>query len=419
MKKIFLLSKFLALGLLITTFSCKKEVAKNQLTSTLIQKSVDSNFVSMSFASNIAVQSTTMKNGANKQSVNSLLPVQEKQILDSLVLPDATNPTCYVFNYVGGGFTMAAADKRIQPILAYSDKGHFAVPDEQHTSGLNDWLSVNDKNMQILRKNPQIKAPRKVISFWAKFTKKDVLTGKQTVTNLPPEGCIEGWTQYVVGPLLVTSWDQGWPYNDLCPAGHYSNDRTPTGCVATAMAQVMYYHQYPASYPWSSMITSWSGGTPANNYVAQLMLDAGTSVNMEYFDSGSHPHIYDPFIGNEYVIECSTALKNSFGYSSADEGDYNYINVMNNIDYNMPVLLQADDGSTGHEWVCDGYTTWTVQLCDPVTGGEYLFLHMNWGWGTYSSSVNGNYGDDVWTVTVGSETHYYQYNHHMTYNIHP
>jgi hypothetical protein len=184
------------------------------------------------------------------------------------------------------------------------------------------------------------------------------------------------------------------------------------------MAQIMYFHKYPSTYPWTSMYTSWSSGTPPNYYIADLMIDVGNSVDMEYHDiPGSYPHN----TGWPWYISVSPgwALQNVFGYTSAAAGAFNYSTVMSNLDYNMPVILDADNGTSGHSWVCDGYTTWTYQYCDPVMGGTYLFFHMNWGWGNHNNENNGNYGADVWTVSNSSTTLYLQYNHHMTYNIHP
>lgn len=176
--------------------------------------------------------------------------------MDTLAVPDAINPSYYIFNYVGGGFVIVPADKRVEPIMAYSDRGYF-IKSGKLPSGLISWLSLNHKNMQLLRKNSTLKAPVQVTKHWSEFqlTYDNGNPGSPRILQLlpTPPPCQDETYITLVGPLLQTQWGQGYPYNALCPAGSYSNYHTPTGCVATAMAQVMYYWQYPSSYNWSIM----------------------------------------------------------------------------------------------------------------------------------------------------------------------
>src|SRR5690606_56312 len=91
------------------------------------------------------------------------------------------------------------------------------------------------------------------------------------------------------GPLLKTLWGQGVPYNDKVTktgCSNYSNGRAPTGCVATAIAQVARYHAYPSTkYKWSIMPNRlWASDKGSNgaNEVAKLMKDIGDWVGMDY-----------------------------------------------------------------------------------------------------------------------------------------
>jgi len=430
MKKIRTATRLLALFCLLMFFSCKKvstikeDPAFPEVSSTLLN---DPNFVPISTAIQAARQAPmsplTLKLSKNASGA------AKKEIKNSITVPDDANPSYYIFNYVEGGYVIVAADKRVEPILAYCDKGAFSSKG-RISQGLGQWLSVNNKNMILLRTKTNLVQPKAVEHLW-----KDLLVADSTVANHPqklappPPPCEDTYTSYVIGPLLATEWAQGYPYNQLCPAGNYSYGHTPTGCVATAMAQVMYYWKYPTYFNWANMPTT---TTYQYNYdVAALMIYAGVSVDMEYSDSGSAPYtdIFSPS-----GISCTDALRNSFGYGSASEGSYDWSSVVSNLNYNEPVLLSAttDDhqflwwewGYDGHEWVCDGYEEYSYSICPTPDlpngmGGTYLYLHMNWGWNELgASNVDGWYAFSGWSVYNGGIQNY-QYNQAMTYNIHP
>jgi hypothetical protein len=181
-------------------------------------------------------------------------------------------------------------------------------------------------------------------------------------------------------------------------------------------------------------LTSTTTGSNASNMaVAQLMVDAGRSVDMTYTDSTS---------GADASL-VSAALKNSFGYSSASYGAYNINTVESNLNANEPVLLSGFLSvsyswflglwvdhiyyTDGHEWVCDGYETVNYTWCpsdgNPGGGEGYIFLDMNWGWNEappYNGpNVDNWYYYNQWEVWNGQDLQNYQYDQNMTYNIHP
>lgn len=252
---------------------------------------------------------------------------------------------------------------------------------------------------------------------------------------VPPPPCEDYTHTTTVGPLLQTQWGQAYPYNALCPTGTYSQGHKPTGCVATAIAQVLYYWRAPTTfgYEWNLMPLDYTdNGTTA---IARLMLDAGTSVDMVYDDSGSYPSVAYHLPASIGSTSCSDALKNYFHYGSGTEGDFDQTTVVNNLNSSEPVILSATTdnntilfwswGTDGHTWVCDGYEATDFLYCanegSPQIGGQYLYLHMNWGWNESFNPNNSNgwYMYNVWTVLNGSQTENYQYNQKMTYNIHP
>lgn len=431
MKKNCTTIRLFAMFCLLMLFSCKKAstIKENspfpEVSSSLLN---DPNFIPISTAMQAAMQAplspVTLKLSKKTSGVT------KKEIKNSIAVPDDVNPSYYIFNYVEGGYVIIAADKRVEPILAYCDKGAFSSRGKI-SQGLGQWLSVNNKNMKLLRTKTNLTQPKAVEHFW-----KDLLISDSASANHlqrlepPPPPCEDTYTSYVIGPLLATEWAQGYPYNLFCPAGNYSYGHTPTGCVATAMAQVMYYWKAPYYFNWNSMPLTTS--YQSNYDVAYLMASIGVSVEMDYNDHpGSSPHtdIFSPS-----GISCTDALKNSFGYSSATEGSFDWSSVVSNLNYNEPVLLSAttDDyqilwwewGTEGHEWVCDGYEEYTYSICPSPDlpngmGGTYLYLHMNWGWNELgASNVDGWYMFNVWSVYNGGIQNY-QYNQAMTYNIHP
>ena len=204
-----------------------------------------------------------------------------------------------------------------------------------------------------------------------------------------------------VAPLLQTTWDQGVPYNLLCPTN------CPSGCVATAMSQVMYFHQYPmtgqgsfsytshtcrykCSFDFSSAIFNWdmmkhtySGlsfdDSDADNSVAQIMYACGVSVGMDYDKSGSGAYMSDipyaliHFFGyNDNVSYCQRT------YYAAEEW---YAMLTNELANGRPVLYGGSDSRQGgHAFVIDG------------SDADNGMFHVNWGWG---ESFDGYYNLDA------------------------
>ena len=109
-----------------------------------------------------------------------------------------------------------------------------------------------------------------------------------------------------ISPLIKTKWDQDAPYNLQTPKGS-SVEHCPTGCLATALAQIMYYHQYPDGFEWSKMKTSYKSTDTGDevNAVAKLMADVGEKLFMDYGD----------FESSARFIDACEALRYDYGYS--------------------------------------------------------------------------------------------------------
>lgn len=211
-------------------------------------------------------------------------------------------------------------------------------------------------------------------------------------------------------PLVEAEWGQRAPYNGMCPV--FKGERTVTGCVATAMAQIMSYWRYPrcgtgvSEYQWTSgeslrfnfdehpfdwenMLPSYTGSATVGqpDAVATLMAACGAAVQMRYGLEGSAS--YDEYVGQ--------GLASYLGY---DDG-MAYISrstcrarewtdrLYDELAAGRPVLYMANSERVGHAFVCDGY--------EYRDGADYF--HINWGWdgrynGYFLTDVLDPYSDD-------------------------
>ncbi len=287
----------------------------------------------------------------------------------------APSSAYYVFN-IGdnAGYVIASGDDCAPAILGYSDTGSVDI--DNMPDNMQWWLDEYARQIQFIRDNG-LSASRGSIKSPA----------------MPP-----------VTPMLTTRWDQTYPYNIYCPLDSLGRHFV-TGCVATAMAQVMYYHHansvnrtthdmpayttkkgvsveaIPAGtfIDWDNMMPSyWSdeGRTQEQiDAVANLMKYCGTSVQMNYATGAS----------GAFTASVPPALIAYFNYSSKAEcldrddcglTDEEWENlVYDELSNSRPVLYAGwRPNSVGHAFVCDGYD------------GDGFF-HIVWGWG----NTNGYY----------------------------
>lgn len=271
--------------------------------------------------------------------------------------------SCYIFNRGNGnGFLVVAADDAVTPLLGYSETGSFDP--ENIPANMKAFLEGYSAEIRWASSHPDRIRARKA----------------------SPE-------RAAVSPICTTTWSQSEPYNLDCPImGSY---RAVTGCVATAMAQIMKAHNWPEkgvgsnsytvkynevnydvssdfsahTYDWGNMADAYpqsTSGTEAQRAaVAQLMYDCGVAVNMAY----------SPYASGADGTMASLALVNHFNY---DKGmrqlfrDNYYLNEWNDLAYaevaaGRPTLVCGSNSEGGHAFVCDGYSS-----------DDYF--HINWGW---------------------------------------
>ncbi|MBQ7382293.1 MAG: C10 family peptidase [Paludibacteraceae bacterium] len=318
----------------------------------------------------------------------------------------------YVYeNANGEGWVMIAADDAITPILAYSPTGKFVT--ENMPINARNWMSKYDKFIK------KVVADGVVASDEAK-----------TQWNQLRKGVRKATAAAVVGPLVQTKWDQDEPYNLYAPgtgtAGKNS-DKAYTGCVATAMAQVLNYWQWPVqgngshkyqpqmdiydentgkyketiviyegeleakfgetTYDWANMKTkhTTSDTQAQKEAIGTLMFHCGVSVDMQYggyeYD-GSGAYTID--WGSESDPCAQNAFWKYFRYkkdgltSYYRDGESGYYDSWSDADWTAMVKAELDkqhpimydgSGDGGHSFICDGYDNSSTPK-----------FHFNWGW---------------------------------------
>ena len=329
---------------------------------------------------------------------------------------DVTSQTEFTKFYIlntGDGFVIVAADDIASPILGYSDAGNF---DPQNIPvNTRGWLLGYENEIGWGISNG-VSASEEIAAEWEKLSSGQGLTPKRSGS---------------VNPLIQTRWDQIAPYSNFCPGF--------TGCVATAMAQVMKYWSYPTrgigshtyhptlvsvgdlsadfentTYDWDNMLNIYtpSATQEQQDAVATLMLHCGVAVEMIYgLPSGSGAQT----ISGGLDIPCAeNALKNFFGYKTTIQGllrddytDTNWINILKaELDASRPIIYTGapedpEDENVSHAFICDGYKS-------------NNYFHFNFGWGGGS---DGYYLIDA--VTANGDLVEYSYHQDAIIGIEP
>lgn len=285
------------------------------------------------------------------------------------------DPAYYVIeNGTNKGYTIVSADDRLPEIVGYAKQGNYTedtLPEayvEFITAYQKFVEEVKAGNPHALRTAAEAKALRESASY----------------------------TQPTVAPLLGDiQWNQGDPYNRMCPE-YDGVHKAATGCVATAMAQVMGYWKYPSqlqadisgyttrsnninvpgiskvtdgTYDWDNILPQYRSGSFNDvqaNAVAKLMHHCGVAVKMDYGPSSGanvNPEHLSKYFGydKDFMTE---VRREAFSIK-----EWNTL-IDNELKANRPVLYSGQSSSSGHQFVCDG------------ADGKGLY-HINWGWGGY------------------------------------
>ena len=290
--------------------------------------------------------------------------------VSSAVSPSAT--CYYVFaNGEDKGFTIVSGDDRMPEVVGYSAQGTYD-PDHLPANYVGFMKAYQETVEALLKGDAQVSGGLAEVRQWR----------------------AERAGTAAVAPLLDgIKWDQREPYNNMCPLYDGTN-RSVTGCVATAMAQVMMYYQYPkelkttikayntqtygiqipeissgATYDWDNMLPDYSKSdynSAQADAVAKLMYHCGAAVKMDY----------GPLSGANVT---PAILATYFGYDADLMQDLTrtvftlqqWMTLIDNeLKAKRPILYSGQASDGGHEFVCDG------------SDGKGLY-HINWGWGGY------------------------------------
>ena len=292
---------------------------------------------------------------------------------------DATQEDFYVFNAENkGGFVIISGDERTPEILGYADRGSLDM--DTLPPNIKWWLSEYSKQIKAI----------------------DSLgITKRSASKRSPKAAI--------ATLMTTKWGQDDPYNMKCPDFFGTENKCFTGCIATAMAQIMYYHRAKSTnktittipgyntksiwssfeeelitieaipegskIDWDNMLDSYNGSETGvqKEAVANLMLYCGASVNMDYARGGAGSSAIPSDIPValikyfDYSENSTLVWRQNYTEEEWDELIYSELSKGN------PLYYGGYNSSSGHAFVCDGYD-----------GNGYY--HINWGWDGLSDS---------------------------------
>ena len=261
------------------------------------------------------------------------------------------------------GFVIVSGDDQTIPVLGYTDSGTFDY--EKLPPNMKEWLDGYARQLE------RIQAGAPVIS-----------------AVIPTHPRVE--------PMMKSKWSQGSPYNLSCPLD--AGSRSVTGCVATAMAQLLYYNReksvtetqatipayetwtkkikvaaLPAGRPidWDNMLDTYgSANDKQKKAVADLMLYCGAAAKMDYTNASSGAQSHDAYL----------AFANYFGYGSSVKY-YSYADVPSDVEWDRivyaemaagrPIYISGSNSEAGHAFVAHGYD-------------GNLRYYINWGWGGQS-----------------------------------
>lgn len=320
----------------------------------------------------------------------------------------------------GSGFSLISGDRRVPELLAYSDEGHLDI---RHVD--NPGLAIFLSRLPIFFEQELMKSDR---------------VKREYFKEAPREGSLREyryseWEDLYITPNYVpVVWHQFEPFNNNAPMR--GGEHAAAGCVATAVAQFMAAHKYPAWYKgqyldWELLVRDkWDTQEAEECFekeVARLFRSLGDAL------------------GNWWGKESTSAragkvtdiLKNMKYKGKLKWRSYNTGSTIESINHGRPVFLSGSSeaieipligitfGIGGHVWLCDGYRVrersvevfdWLERKVIYRKKETQRLLHCNWGWG--KKTGNGYFLTGVFDSNNpiiedpelnGSKKFYYQY----------
>lgn len=305
----------------------------------------------------------------------------------------------YVFN-INDGFIIVCGDDSVFPILGYAFDDNYTG--DNFPVAFQSWMNLYKKQIvHAIEYKSIVTDP--INEAWLKYA----------YTNFVADQDFES-----VEPMLQSTWSQGCFYNS-----HFPEDTTApcghlwTGCVATAMGQIMKFYNFPksgigsngynSSYGWveadfENTEYEWAGMNnhlnEENSSVAELLYHAAISINSQFFPNGT----------GAFDFDARDALVDYFDYKSdaqfywrdSYQGDWKAM-LRAELNSGRPLLYGGADSQTlsGHTLVCDGYQ-------------DTAFFHFNWGW-------NGTYNGYFYIDSLVAGSNYFDIQHDAVVGITP
>ena len=312
----------------------------------------------------------------------------------------------YWFETGDKGYIVVPAYRELPPITAYSTESRLKATDEDGFAGLLKDVLINKGKLVQAVLDPAAPEPQRLLrgdideyrrqwsAYLADYTTFTRFVDEQN-RQLIPGGGRGRYSTDDITPLLTTSWDQGNPYYNDCPAG--DGGLCVVGCVATACAQIIAYWKYPVtgfsshsyywsgdnscggstsgqtlyadytdSYDWANILNHYTGSESAvqKAAVAELCYEAGVAINMDYGHCSSGAYTADVMesLVSHFGYAGSINRENRSAYSTAADW---FAMLQADLNLNRPLQYRINT----HSIVCDG---WRI-----LSGNQ---IHLNYGW---------------------------------------
>lgn len=343
-------------------------------------------FISMRYpATGTMAINTTSAMGVSALAVSDIQPWNAGRS-DSML--------AYVVDLEPSGYIVMRLDDELSPVKLYSNSGAFTNLPPAFLDVMKYELAGE---LAVLVKQQQGFNASQVSEFKTKWN------NLLSPSALSIESVGGNNTLALPGPLLTTTWNQDSPYNYYAPAASGGPDgKAYAGCVATAVSQILRFHEMPVAisgnytysdnagncqgtysasdvglgdYDWLNMPNAIFSSSPIaqQRAVAKLIYHCAVTVRMNFEADGS----------GAYSALVTNALQTSFEYITSDlkfRSDFSdadwYNKISDDIAGNRPIyyaFASNANGSGGHAVVCDG----------AQNGNE---LHINFGWGGYDNA---------------------------------
>jgi len=451
MKRNYLKILFCSFTLMFILFSCEKNPIENEISTTQSKRpEKQQNRIITEDAKDIAIRFLNQSKSDDRSEITKD-DIREVQT----IVNEEETPIMYAVNLNDtNGFVIISASFLERPILAYSENGNFDFETIGDYNGVVDWayttyLTINQRIENREEPDDEVTEQWEAFGYQSRIPEGCYYSGKTLIcpdgTQFPPTPK-EYWYETITkGPLMTTTWNQKLDdtnpigYNNFVRFNNCSQGKSPAGCVAVAMGQIMKYHNYPNIYNINTMPNevTYSNHTSQNaKNIAYLLQNIGAKVNMDYSCNSS----------GAYSKDARKAFVSNYNYNASALVDFQYYTLVQNIQNNRPVYLDGCKNriiktkrkkpkmfdwvidspnytySSCHAWVVEGYQQikTTILYSNNHTSVNYApngLFYCNWGWGGYK---NGWYYYNTWNNEQNIDKGVgYIYSQHMIHNIKP